>query len=32
MIEVKLKDITLNITDGKHGDCESEENSGFYKL
>lgn len=30
MIEVKLKDITLNITDGKHGDCESEENSGFY--
>lgn len=30
MIDVKLKDITLNITDGKHGDCESEENSGFY--
>lgn len=30
MTEVKLKDITLNITDGKHGDCESEENSGFY--
>lgn len=30
MITVKLKDITLNITDGKHGDCESEDNSGFY--
>lgn len=30
MIDVKLKDITLNITDGKHGDCESQENSGFY--
>lgn len=30
MIDVKLKDITLNITDGKHGDCESEDNSGFY--
>ena len=30
MIDVKLKDITLNITDGKHGDCENEENSGFY--
>lgn len=30
MIKVKLKDISLNITDGKHGDCESAENSGFY--
>lgn len=30
MIEVKLKDIALNITDGKHGDCQSEDNSGFY--
>lgn len=30
MIEVKLKDITINITDGKHGDCENEEHSGFY--
>lgn len=27
---VKLQDITLNITDGKHGDCESEDNSGYY--
>ena len=30
MITVKLKNITLNITDGRHGDCESEDNSGFY--
>lgn len=30
MIKVKLKDISLNITDGKHGDCDSEDNSGFY--
>lgn len=30
MIDVKLKDITLNITDGKHGDCKNESNSGFY--
>jgi len=30
MIEVKLKDIAINITDGKHGDCENEEHSGFY--
>jgi len=30
MISVKLKDISLNITDGKHGDCENESNSGFY--
>ncbi len=30
MKSVKLQDITLNITDGKHGDCESEENSGYY--
>lgn len=27
---IKLQDVTLNITDGKHGDCETEENSGFY--
>lgn len=27
---VKLKDITLNITDGVHGDCEPEDNSGYY--
>ena len=30
MKTVKLQDITLNITDGKHGDCESEDNSGYY--
>lgn len=30
MIIKKLQDITLNITDGKHGDCDSEDNSGFY--
>lgn len=30
MIKVKLKDIAINITDGKHGDCENEEHSGFY--
>lgn len=27
---VKLQDVTLNITDGKHGDCQNENNSGFY--
>lgn len=30
MKEVRLEGITLNITDGKHGDCESEENSGYF--
>lgn len=30
MRTVALRDITLNITDGKHGDCEAAENSGFY--
>ncbi len=30
MNKVKLKDITLSITDGKHGDCEAEEQSGYY--
>ncbi len=25
-----LNSLTLNITDGKHGDCVDEENSGFY--
>lgn len=30
MIEVKLRDIAINITDGKHGDCKNEEHSGFY--
>ncbi|WP_296875399.1 restriction endonuclease subunit S [uncultured Methanobrevibacter sp.] len=26
----KLEDICLQITDGKHGDCENQENSGYY--
>jgi type I restriction enzyme S subunit len=26
----RLEEITLNIVDGVHGDCESEENSGYY--
>ncbi len=26
----KLKDLTISITDGKHGDCENQKNSGFY--
>ena len=26
----KLGDICINITDGKHGDCKNEANSGFY--
>jgi type I restriction enzyme S subunit len=26
----KLENVALKITDGKHGDCENEENSGFY--
>lgn len=30
MIEAKLEDIAINITDGKHGDCKNEEHSGFY--
>ena len=30
MKQVKLKDVTTNITDGKHGDCTNEYNSGFY--
>jgi|GEM_PF-6234889 len=30
MKAVKLSDITLNITDGKHGDCEADNASGFY--
>ena len=29
---VKLQDICAQITDGKHGDCRDEENSGFYFL
>ena len=27
---VKLKDISISITDGKHGDCKGQNNSGFY--
>ena len=27
---IPLKDICHLITDGKHGDCQDEENSGFY--
>ena len=30
MRTAKLKDITLNITDGKHGDCKNHEGSGYY--
>lgn len=30
MIETILSELTLNITDGKHGDCKDKENSGFY--
>ncbi len=30
MKKTTLSDVSLNITDGKHGDCVNEENSGFY--
>ena len=30
MIETTLAELTLNITDGKHGDCQGENDSGFY--
>lgn len=30
MIETTLSQLTLSITDGKHGDCQSDENSGYY--
>ena len=30
MKTVTLREITLNITDRKHGDCEPAENSGYY--
>ncbi len=30
MKQVSLQEITLSITDGKHGDCEAAENSGYY--
>jgi type I restriction enzyme S subunit len=29
-VQQKLGDICLNITDGKHGDCQNQDNSGFY--
>lgn len=29
-VRTKLKDITLLITDGKHGDCNDQESSGYY--
>lgn len=28
--KIKLEDITKNITDGKHGDCKNEFNSGYF--
>lgn len=28
--KVKLKDVTISITDGKHGDCKGQDNSGYY--
>lgn len=30
MKKYKLSDITSSITDGKHGDCQGEDNSGYY--
>ncbi len=30
--KIPLSNFTLNITDGKHGDCLNEENSGYYFL
>lgn len=30
MISARLEDITINITDGKHGDCKPEDNSGYF--
>ncbi len=32
MKKTTLKELTLNITDGKHGDCQNQENSGYYFL
>lgn len=32
MKEYKLSEITLLVTDGKHGDCDDEINSGYYFL
>lgn len=30
MIETTLAELSLNITDGKHGDCQGDNDSGFY--
>lgn len=30
MRKVKLNEITLNVTDGKHGDCKNQDGSGYY--
>jgi type I restriction enzyme S subunit len=30
--KLPLSDLTINITDGKHGDCKNEEGSGYYFL
>ena len=30
MIEKALAEFTLNITDGKHGDCRGKDDSGYY--
>ena len=30
MKKVRLQDVTLSITDGKHGDCDSAEGSGYF--
>lgn len=30
MIDTTLAKLALNITDGKHGDCQNEEGSGYY--
>ena len=30
MIEKALAELTLNITDGKHGDCRGKDDSGYY--
>lgn len=30
MKKARLEEITISITDGKHGDCKPDENSGYY--
>lgn len=32
IVDTTLDDICYQITDGKHGDCQNEENSGYYFL